>query len=152
MGHHSEFDATLEGRGLAGAIVYSEGGRSHRFSWEVWPGATPDFGVRMPSSADWEGVTGWGLDRRPQIVERIAVCVLTESRFGPYWQLTSGYLMFSDEDLEAALVAKLGPENASSLCRQDGCSRGRVRFSVFCSGHHIEQLRRADSTLDARGD
>lgn len=34
----------------------------------------------------------------------------------------------------------LGPEDAGEQCRQPGCPRGTVKFSVFCRIHHFESL------------
>lgn len=34
----------------------------------------------------------------------------------------------------------LGPEDVSRACRQEGCSRGSVKFSAFCRPHHFESL------------
>jgi hypothetical protein len=34
----------------------------------------------------------------------------------------------------------LGPEEASRPCRHEGCTRGSVKFSVFCRPHHFESL------------
>ena len=35
---------------------------------------------------------------------------------------------------------QLGSENSMNLCRAPGCSRGSVRFSVFCRVHHFESI------------
>jgi hypothetical protein len=35
----------------------------------------------------------------------------------------------------------LGPEDPSRRCRQPGCPRGTVKFSVLCAAHHFEDLR-----------
>jgi hypothetical protein len=36
----------------------------------------------------------------------------------------------------------LGPEAPQTKCRKDGCSRGTVKFSVFCRSHHFESVKR----------
>ena len=35
----------------------------------------------------------------------------------------------------------LGPEESGTECKRDGCTRGRVKYSVLCARHHFEQLR-----------
>lgn len=34
----------------------------------------------------------------------------------------------------------LGPEDGSRPCRHEGCSRGSVRFSLFCRQHHFQSI------------
>lgn len=36
----------------------------------------------------------------------------------------------------------LGPEQSGVCCQHSGCSRGSVRFSLFCRVHHFENVRR----------
>jgi hypothetical protein len=36
----------------------------------------------------------------------------------------------------------LGPEDSTMRCKSDGCSRGRIKYSVLCAAHHFEQLRK----------
>ena len=40
---------------------------------------------------------------------------------------------------------KLGPEDDARTCRHDACSRGTVKFSVFCRPHHFENLYKQPS-------
>ncbi|WP_198141326.1 hypothetical protein [Verrucomicrobium spinosum] len=39
----------------------------------------------------------------------------------------------------------LGPEDDTQRCRQPGCSRGAVKFSVLCKPHHFEQTTKQPS-------
>jgi hypothetical protein len=38
-------------------------------------------------------------------------------------------------------LQSLGPEDPNTRCRTTHCSRGTVRFSIYCRRHHYEMLR-----------
>ena len=42
----------------------------------------------------------------------------------------------------------LGPEDVSSPCRKEGCSRGSLLRSVFCRRHHFEMIQKRDCPFD----
>ncbi|MFC0019543.1 hypothetical protein ACFFQ7_17600 [Roseibacillus persicicus] len=42
----------------------------------------------------------------------------------------------------------LGPEDDAKCCRDSDCSRGTVKFSVFCRTHHFESLRKESCPFD----
>jgi hypothetical protein len=44
--------------------------------------------------------------------------------------------------LDREFYDSLGVENTDNKCRHDGCSRGMVKFSVFCRIHHFEQIKK----------
>lgn len=43
--------------------------------------------------------------------------------------------------LDREFCDKLGQEDSASPCRHEGCTRGVVRFSVYCRRHHFEKIR-----------
>lgn len=43
--------------------------------------------------------------------------------------------------LDRDFYDQLGPELSDATCRVQGCTRGRIRYSVLCKAHHFEQLR-----------
>jgi hypothetical protein len=43
--------------------------------------------------------------------------------------------------LDCEFYAQLGPELTDAVCRTDGCTRGRIQYSVLCKAHHFEKLR-----------
>ena len=44
--------------------------------------------------------------------------------------------------LDLQFYDSLGPEAPGTRCRKEGCSRGTVRFSIFCRVHHFENVKR----------
>jgi len=43
---------------------------------------------------------------------------------------------------------KLGPEDSKSRCKHEDCSRGVVRFSVFCKRHHFEMIQHRECPFE----
>ena len=50
----------------------------------------------------------------------------------------SGDIVLRRVDRE--FVEKLGPEDSAKTCRGAGCTRGVVRFTLFCRRHHFENV------------
>lgn len=42
----------------------------------------------------------------------------------------------------------LGPDDCTQRCKQPGCNRGTVRFSVLCRIHHFEQITKHASPFE----
>jgi hypothetical protein len=42
----------------------------------------------------------------------------------------------------------LGPEDSAKTCRREGCTRGTVKFSVYCRPHHYEKVKGKPSPFD----
>ena len=43
--------------------------------------------------------------------------------------------------LDLEFYDRLGPEDISSPCKRDGCSRGAIRNSALCKQHHFEMIQ-----------
>lgn len=43
--------------------------------------------------------------------------------------------------LDRAFYDQLGPELSDAVCRTDGCTRGRIQYSVLCKVHHFCKMR-----------
>jgi hypothetical protein len=50
-----------------------------------------------------------------------------------------------DNDFWESLGDEIGPE----ICKQDGCSRQRIKYSVICRQHHFEMVKRRPVTKRA---
>lgn len=46
------------------------------------------------------------------------------------------------QNLDRKFYDSLGPERADVPCREPGCSRGAVAYSVLCRPHHFENIKR----------
>lgn len=47
-----------------------------------------------------------------------------------------------EHDLDRKFYDSLGPERADVPCREPGCTRGAITYSVLCRPHHFENVRR----------
>jgi hypothetical protein len=45
-------------------------------------------------------------------------------------------------DLDRKFYDSLGPERADVPCREPGCPRGAIAYSVLCRPHHFENVKR----------
>lgn len=43
--------------------------------------------------------------------------------------------------LDRDFYDQLGSELSDAICRVEGCTRGRIQYSVLCKAHHFEQIR-----------
>ncbi len=37
---------------------------------------------------------------------------------------------------------QLGTEDQTQSCKNASCTRGRIKYSIFCAVHHFEQIRK----------
>jgi hypothetical protein len=47
-----------------------------------------------------------------------------------------------EHDLDRKFYDSLGPERADVPCREAGCTRGAIAYSVLCRPHHFENVKR----------
>lgn len=47
-----------------------------------------------------------------------------------------------EHSVDREFYDKLGPERADVPCRESGCTRGAIAYSVLCRPHHFESIKR----------
>ncbi|HEY3331683.1 MAG TPA: immunity 53 family protein [Capsulimonadaceae bacterium] len=76
----------------------------------------------------------------PGRLDEILQVFLTWAKSEPDWLAVPPEA--TEEDLDREYWAKLPNDDSSLGCSQDGCSRNRISFSVFCRKHHFEAVRK----------
>jgi hypothetical protein len=65
------YTVTIEG-GPGGAVTYEEGADRHRFNWELSAAGNVILFVYVPAYADWAEKVPWPIERREEILDRVA--------------------------------------------------------------------------------
>jgi hypothetical protein len=125
-----------------------------------WSGAYGGLLVFSPATAESSGASRHLVDVPPERTLELWR-MLSEGRLEELedqpWLAGNGWR--PDPEREASLAAaqceadrefyeSLGAERADTCCRRETCTRGAVRWSVFCRPHHFESVRSKSCPFD----